>query len=77
MSIKVIFGKVLREFRKQKGFSQEQLANDADLDRSYISKLETGVYQPSISTLFAISEVLEIDPSIIVKQAYEVYLKEN
>ena len=46
--------------------SQENLALEAGLDRSYVSKLETGVYQPSISTLFAIAEVLGVRPSKLV-----------
>lgn len=77
MDIKVIFGKVLREIRTQKKVSQEQLANEAGLDRSYISKLETGIYQPSMTTLFSVSEVLEIAPSKMVEQAYEMYKQEK
>lgn len=77
MDIKVIFGKVLRDLRKNKGVSQETLALEAGLDRSYISKLETGVYQPSMSTLFSIAEVLEIEPSEIVKQVHEIYIHEK
>ncbi len=68
VDIKVVFGNVLRQARKEKEISQEQLAFDAGLDRSYVSKLETGVYQPSISTLFAISAVLQVKPSMLVAQ---------
>ena len=71
------FGCVLREFRKQRAISQENLAFEAGLDRSYISKLETGVYQPSMTTLFAIAEVLQIDPSEIVKRVYEGYVSKR
>ena len=76
-NIRLIFGKVLRDLRKQRAISQEDLAFDAGLDRSYISKLETGVYQPSMTTLFAIAEVLKIDPSVIVKRVYDVYVEDG
>lgn len=66
VDIKVVFGRVLRQIRKEKNISQERLALEAELDRSYVSKLETGVYQPSISTLIAISEVLGCRPGMLV-----------
>jgi len=72
VDIKVIFGSVLRDIRNEKKISQERLALEADLDRSYVSKLETGVYQPSISTLFAIAGVLEIRPGEIVNRVDEI-----
>ena len=77
MDIKVVFGQVLRGLRKEKGVSQEKLALEAGIDRSYISKLETGVYQPSIATLFSIAEVLDVEPCEIVRQVSEVYSKEG
>lgn len=77
MDIKVIFGQVLRDRRKEKGISQEKLALEAGLDRSYISKLETGVYQPSMTTLFSIAEVLDVEPCEIVKRVSELYSKEG
>ena len=77
MDIKIIFGQVLRGLRKEKGVSQERLSLEAGLDRSYISKLETGVYQPSMSTLFSIAEVLDVEPSEIVKQVHEIYSKKG
>ncbi len=72
MDIKIAFGKVLKQVRKEKNISQEQLAFDANVDRSYISKLETGVYQPSISTIFAISEVLGVKPYELVERTYHL-----
>ena len=73
MDIKVAFGRTLREVRKEKNISQERLALEADIDRSYVSQLETGVYQPSLSMLFAISEVLEIMPADLVDRVEKRY----
>lgn len=62
------FGKVLKKFRTQKGLSQEQLALDADLDRTFISLLERGLRQPSLNTLLQISNALDTKASEIVAQ---------
>ncbi|SES84290.1 DNA-binding transcriptional regulator, XRE-family HTH domain [Draconibacterium orientale] len=62
-----VFGKVLRELRTERGISQEKLAEYCDLDRTYISLLERGQRQPTISTLFKIANALRIKPSDLVK----------
>ena len=66
-SLEERFGQLLRELRTKKGLTQEALAIDADLDRTYISLLERGLRQPTLGTLFKISEVLGVSPSSIVK----------
>lgn len=63
-----IFGKVLREQRELKKLSQEKLAELSDLDRTYISLLERGLRQPTISTLFKIADALDVPPSELVKK---------
>jgi len=67
---------VLREFRKEAGISQEKLALEANLDRTFISLLERGLRQPSIKTLFAISNVLDVRPYEII-QAIEIAIKKD
>lgn len=57
------FGLVLRQFRTDKGLSQERLALEGNLDRTFISMLERGLRQPSITTLIQISNVLGISAS--------------
>lgn len=50
-----IFGKVLRRMRNQVGLTQEQLAFECDLDRTYISLLERGLRQPTLTTLYTLA----------------------
>ncbi|MEM6966503.1 MAG: helix-turn-helix transcriptional regulator [Bacteroidota bacterium] len=57
-----LFGSKLRKVRKEKGFTQEDLAYRADLELSQISRIERGVINTSISQLFFIAEALEISP---------------
>jgi transcriptional regulator with XRE-family HTH domain len=63
-----VFGKVLRTLREGKNLSQEKLAEYCDLDRTYISMLERGLRQPTISTIFKIADALDISPSELVRQ---------
>jgi transcriptional regulator with XRE-family HTH domain len=60
------FGDVLRDCRTKAGISQENLAFNADLDRTYISLLERGLRQPTLETLFRLANVLEIAPATMV-----------
>ena len=67
MKLEFIFGDVLRELRKKCKISQEKLAQKCDLDRTFISLLERGKRQPSLTTIFKLSTVLGISPSKFVK----------
>ena len=53
-----IFGSVLRALRNECGLSQESLALEAELDRTFISMLERGQRLPSIATLRAVARPL-------------------
>ncbi len=58
------FGKALREIRKEKGYTQETLAFECELDRTYISLLELGSNSPTLDTLLALSRALGIPLSV-------------
>lgn len=68
MEIEKIFGLVLKELRTQRRVSQSELANLAELDRTYISLLERGLRQPTIETVFKISEALDTKASLIIQK---------
>lgn len=63
-----IFGKVLRELREDKKISQEKLAEFCDLDRTYISLLERGLRQPTITTIFKLAHALKTTPSKMIEK---------
>ena len=54
------FGKRLQQIRKQKGLTQEKLAELACVHEKNISKLELGTYKPSFDTLNKILKVLDM-----------------
>ncbi|MCB0747308.1 MAG: helix-turn-helix transcriptional regulator [Ignavibacteriae bacterium] len=61
------FGLTLRMIRVSRGFTQEELAFKSSLDRTYISLLERGLRIPTISTLFRLSNSLDILPEDFIK----------
>lgn len=54
------FGKVLRQLRKQQGLTQETLAFEANLDRTYVSLLELGTRSPTLDTIIDLSRALHV-----------------
>lgn len=66
------FGEVLRHARKAAGKSQETLAFDASLERNYISLLETGQNQPTITTIFKLAAALGVTPHELIRATEQV-----
>jgi transcriptional regulator with XRE-family HTH domain len=65
------FGQILRELRGKKGLTQEKLALEANLDRTFISLLERGLRQPSLTTIFDIAAILRIPTSHLMELVEE------
>jgi len=74
VSIEQAFGEILHELRTDKGLSQESLALESGLDRTFISLLERGQRQPSLTTVFQLAAALDMRPHEIIKQV-EALLK--
>lgn len=53
-------GEKIRKFRKQKGLTQEKLAELAKIDYSYLNLIESGKRNPSIKRLHKIARVLGV-----------------
>lgn len=65
--IKQIIGKTVKAIRVKKGLSQEDLAHECDVDRSYISMIEVGRNEPSVTKIFDLCQGLKIKPSDFFK----------
>ena len=61
------FGANLKKIRKEKGVSQEELANDLGFSQPYMVKVESGVVNPSISHVVAIAKRLKVSVSSLVE----------
>lgn len=67
MDIRQQLGARIQKIRKEVGLSQEDLALEADLDRTYISHVERGTRNPTVIVLFKIAKALNTTPSDILK----------
>lgn len=65
-SVQRAFGEALRQARVSQGLSQQDLALESELDRTYISLLERGLRQPTITTLIALANALRADPRALL-----------
>ncbi len=65
--IKVKFGKLVREIRQAKGWSQEDLAGASQLDRTYIGGVERGERNVSIVNIGKIAAALEVHPKRLME----------
>lgn len=61
MNIKEKFGLKVKFLREEKGFSIEQLANISNVDRNYISDIEKGQRNVSITIIEKIIQALDLD----------------
>ncbi|MBL0924399.1 MAG: helix-turn-helix transcriptional regulator [Sphingomonadaceae bacterium] len=62
MTIREIFARNLRQLRHAKALSQETLAHEAKMDRTYVSALERGLYAASIETVADLAQCLDVEP---------------
>jgi transcriptional regulator with XRE-family HTH domain len=61
-----VFGRVLRDQRLATDLSQEALALAADVDRTFVSQMERGIRQPTLTTLFKLSGPLKVSASTLI-----------
>jgi transcriptional regulator with XRE-family HTH domain len=66
------FGTSVRHLREQRGWSQEALAERADLNRSYIGELERGQAIASLLTLKKLSMALGVSLSNLLAHAERI-----
>ena len=72
LNIDNAFGKVLKRTREAKGLSQEQLAFESGLHRTYISLIERGQRSPSLRTLERIVSALDLRLSALIRDVEEM-----
>ena len=60
MDILKIFGKKVQFYRKKRGLSQEELAFQAGLHRTYISQIEAGARNVALKNLSRLAKALDV-----------------
>ena len=64
----VEFGDRVRAFRIEAGLSQEALAYESDINRSYIASLEAGQRNPSLDLMARLARALGVDLADLVQE---------
>lgn len=67
MDIRQILALNLRRLRHEKGLSQEGLAYAADINRTYISKLETAATYAGLEVIAKLAKVLNVDAAALLQ----------
>jgi transcriptional regulator with XRE-family HTH domain len=68
MTSREILAANMRKLRKDKGLSQEALANEIGVDRSYISSLERCVYSASLDMLDKIAAAFDTKTNLLITE---------
>lgn len=67
MDLRQVFAANLRRYRHAKGLSQEELAHEAGVNRTYMSKLEKGGSYVGLEIIGKLAAVLEISPADLLR----------
>jgi transcriptional regulator with XRE-family HTH domain len=63
MNLRERLGHNVRQFRRERGLSQEDLALEAGLDRTYVSDVERGVRNPTLAIVEKLAIALRVKPA--------------
>jgi transcriptional regulator with XRE-family HTH domain len=67
MDLREVFAANLRRLRNAKGVSQDELAYEAKVSRSYLSQLEKGTFYASLNVVGRLAEALDVEPAELLK----------
>ncbi|RLU01177.1 helix-turn-helix domain-containing protein [Ketobacter sp.] len=62
----IAFGEKVRKVRKEKGLSQEALADLAGVDRSYMGHIERGEQNISLTKIYQIADALGVPARVLL-----------
>lgn len=68
MDLREVFATNLRRLRNAKGLSQDDLAYDANISRSYLSQLEKGGFYASLKIIEKLASTLDVEPAEFLKR---------
>ncbi|MBQ0726675.1 MAG: helix-turn-helix transcriptional regulator [Thalassolituus oleivorans] len=71
--VSIAFGKAIKIRRIELGISQESLANNAGIARSFLSSIERGSKNASLQSIWKISMAMKCKPSDLFKVAERIY----
>jgi transcriptional regulator with XRE-family HTH domain len=72
MDLVELLGQNVRAARIARGMSQEQLAFEAEMKRSYVSDLERGTRNPSVRALGRLAKALGVEPPELLRRSDQI-----
>lgn len=66
---RALLGDEIRRIRQGRGWTQEDLAHEAGIDRKSVNRVEQGNYSPSVDRLFVIADALGVAASTVLAAA--------
>jgi transcriptional regulator with XRE-family HTH domain len=67
MDLRDVFATNLRRLRHEKGLSQDDLAYEAEVSRSYLSQIEKGAFYASLKIVGKLARVLRVEPADLLR----------
>jgi len=68
MDLRSLFATNLRRLRHEKDLSQDDLAYEAEISRSYLSQLEKGVFYASLKIIGKLADTLKVEPAEFLRR---------
>ena len=69
-ALRDVLGGNVRRLRRERGLTQEELAFDAEIDRTYVSQIERGVINPSLLVLYKVATALKSTvPTLVTRRS--------
>jgi len=65
--VAVAFGQAVKLLRTGAGLSQRALAKAAGIPLNFMGRLERGLHQPTLTTLFSLAAALPVDPVVLLR----------
>ena len=59
-ALQVAFGARVRQLRKEKGYTQDDLGARMDMDRAHVSRLESGQWMPTLEMMIRVAKGLDL-----------------
>jgi len=67
MEIQAVVGRNVKRYRELKGVSQEELAFQSDLHRTYVSGVERGIRNPTVAIVARLAAALGVSPAALLE----------
>lgn len=74
-SLKKAFGLRLKELRAERGMTQEELAERSGLFRTYMSRIESGLGNPTLTNLYLLADALGVPIADLFVPAQSIQIK--